>query len=506
MNGSHCLQLYQVDRARENVVWVQYAKQPGVDNAGMNTSSPPRCPYPAAAKAAAPALHPTGVWPPGPPSGLTGWSLLRHMSRDLLGALAEWRQAYGDVVHLRMWPEHQIVVTDPQLVRDLLVGHHLSLKRWERGISIFSQLHGHSVITAEGEAWRLKRQTLQPSFSPKSVQAFVPSIARATANALAQWRTGDADWPIESALTSLTMDVILRMMFSSEIDEDARAAEGALHDTAVAANAEMYWPASWPDWMPWKRAKRQGIGLLKRLIGRHIEKRLALAQDAWPEDLLSRLLALHRDDPGAWPLAAVHDECMTAFLAGHETTAATLTWWAWCMAANPEAQDTARREVETVLQGRLPTAQDVPLLAYLGATLQETLRLYPAAPVLLSRRSTQPLTLGGWQLPAGTMFMVPLVLMQHDARWFPEPDAFRPERFVSSAPELPRGAFMPFGTGPRVCLGQHLATTEMTVIAAMLLQRFALSVPDGTAPPKAAFNITLRPECALRLQLKRTGV
>ena len=99
---------------------------------------------------------------------------------------------------------------------------------------------------------------------------------------------------------------------------------------------------------------------------------------------------------------------MTAFLAGHETTAATLTWWAWCMAANPAAHDTAGREAQAALEGRPPAAQDLPALAYLGATLHETLRLYPAAPVLLSRRSTQPLTLGGWELPAGTMFMVPL--------------------------------------------------------------------------------------------------
>ena len=468
----------------------------------MNTTSPPQCPYQASANAAAPALHPLGVWPPGPPSGLTGWGLLRRMSRDLLGSLGEWRQAYGDVFHLRMWPEHQIVVTEPQLARDLLLVNHLSLKRWARGVSVFSQLHGHSVFMAEGEAWRVKRHALQPSFSPKAVQAFVPAIADASARAFARWPADEADWPIESALTSLTMNVILRMMFSSEIDEDARAAEGALHDAAIAANAELYWPASWPDWMPWKGAKRRGIAVLKRLVGGHIEKRLTLAPDAWPEDLLSRLLTLHRDDPAVWPLAAVHDECMTTFLAGHETTAATLTWWTWCLAANPQAQDAARREVQTVLQGRLPTAQDLHSLAYLDATLQETRRLYPAAPLLFTRRSTQAITLGRWQLPAGTMFVVPLQLMQHDARWFPDPSAFRPERFGSAAPDVPRGAFMPFGTGPRVCLGQHLATTEMTVIAAMLLQRFELSVPDGMAPPRSAFNITLRPECALRLRLK----
>jgi cytochrome P450 len=470
---------------------------------GMKPTTPTNCPYHADTSGTSPALnlHPPGTWPPGPPPGITGWGLLRRMSRDLLGTLAEWRQHYGDMVHLRIWPEHQIVLTDPQLVRELLVSHHDALLRWERGIQVFSQVHGNSVLIAEDDQWCSKRHALQPSFSPKAVQSFIPAIAAAAAKALSQWQAGDKDWPIESAFTSLGMDIIVRMMFTSEIDDDARAAERAVHDSAVAGNAEMYWPASWPDWMPWKRTKRQAISVLNRLIDHHIQARLALAPAVWPQDLLSRLLALHLEDATAWSLKAVHDECMTAFLAGHETTAATLTWWAWCMAANPLAQAAARQEVEALLQGRTPTAQDLPGLAYLTQTLQETLRLYPAAPVLLTRRSLRPLTLNGWQLPARTMFTVPVQLMHHDPRWFPDQHAYRPERFAAGAPDIPRGAFMPFGTGPRVCLGQHLALAEMTVIAAMFLQRFAVSIPVGMSAPEPVFNITLRPDQPLRLKL-----
>jgi cytochrome P450 len=434
---------------------------------------------------------------------MTGWRLLRRMSRDLLGSLGAWRRAYGDVFHLRIWPEHQIVVAEPALVRELLVTHHDALIRWERGTEVFAQLHGNSVLIAEGESWRSKRHALQPAFSPKTVRSFVPAIAESTARALSRWQTNGKDWPIESALTSLGMDIIMRMMFSSALDEDARLAEQAVHDTAVAANAEMYWPASWPDWMPWKRAKRKGIVVLNRMIARHIQARLSMPPDAWPEDLLSRLLALHREDPAVWDRKAVRDECMTAFLAGHETAAATMTWWTWCMAANPDVQSSARDEVRAVLQGRTPTAEDLPSLVYLTQTLQETLRLYPAAPVLLTRRSLRPITLGGWQLPARTMFTVPVHLLHHDPRWFPEPRAFRPARFAADAPALPRGAFLPFGAGPRVCLGQHLAMTEMTVIAAMLLQRFTVSVPEEMAAPDAVFNITLRPDRTLRLKLSR---
>lgn len=467
----------------------------------MKTITPPSCPFHAGAARSAPASHPPGTWPPGPPSGLTGWRFLRAMSRDLLGALSAWRDEYGGMVHLRIWPEHQIVVTDPERVRELLVDHHDALVRWERAIEVFAQVHGHSTLTSEGAAWRTKRHALQPAFTPRAVQAFLPAMAHAADAAFAQWPRSDAAWAIESAFTSLGMDVIVRMMFSSGIAADARDAERAVHDVAVAGNAEMYWPRSWPDWMPWKARKRRALATLDRLIDGHVQARMALPQAEWPQDLLTRLLALHVGDPVTWPLKAVRDECMSTFLAGHETTAAALTWWSWCMAANPSVQAAARAEVDAVLQGRLPAAADLPALDYLGRTLQETLRLYPAAPILITRRSVRPITLGGWQLPARTLFGIPLHLMHHDARWFPEPDAFRPERFAPGAPAIPRGAFMPFGTGPRVCLGQHLALAEMTLLAAMFLQRYMVEAPAGMAPPKPVFNITLRPETPLTLRI-----
>lgn len=465
----------------------------------MNSPSSSRCPvHGGVSSPAAATKHPPGVWPPGP-SSLLGWGLLYRMSRDLLGTLAAWKAQYGDVVHMRLWPEHDVIVADPELVRELLVANHDAAIRWERGIRVFSQVHGHSVLVAEGEAWRDKRHALQPSFSPRAVQSFSPTIAAAIEQALDQWPARDANWPIESALTSLTMEVILRMTFSSGIGSDVRMAENAIRVTSAAANAEFYWPASSPDWVPWKRAKRRAIADLKGLIERHLQARLSMPRDGWPDDLLTRLVSLHEADPSAWPLQAVRDECMTTFLAGHETTAATLGWWAWCMASNPKAQAAARDEVRLVLEGRAPTAQNLPSLGYLTQTIKETLRLYPVAPILISRRSTQPISLGAWQFPSRTLFMLPVYLLHHDPRWFPEPEAFRPERFAPDAPELPRGAYMPFGTGPRVCLGQHLAMAEMAAIAAMLLQRFELSIPDGMTAPRSVLNVTLRPEKPMHL-------
>ncbi|CAC9684851.1 cytochrome P450 [Delftia tsuruhatensis] len=428
------------------------------------------------------------------------------MARDLLGTLAQWRDAHGDAIHLRIWPEHQVVLTHPDLVRELLVGQHDALTRWEHGISVFAQLHGHSVLVSEGHPWRAKRQALLPAFSPRTVQSQIPALTATAEASLQGWPGQSHDFPMEQALTTLTMDVIMRLVFSGAMGEDARAAGQAIREVSHATNREFYWPLRWPDFMPWKRGKRQALAWLRGFIDQQLRARLAQKPANWPEDLLSRLLRLHQDDTRTWTLQAVRDECMTAFLAGHETVASSLTWWSWCMASHPEAQETVAEEVRERLQGRPPTAQDLPALRQLDFSLREAMRLYPAAPVLISRRCTRPVQLGPWRLPAGTMFMIAPGLMQRDARWFPEPHAFRPARFDEAhpdgAPTAPRGSWMPFGTGPRICLGQHLAQAEMAVVAAMLLQRWHLHATQGASAPRPVLQVTLRPQEPLRLRLE----
>jgi cytochrome P450 len=469
----------------------------------MKTSSS-SCPFHVNEPPVAP-LQPLGAWPPGPASGVTGWGLLRSMSKDILGSVTAWQKVHGEVVHLRIWPEHQIIVTDPALARELLVSHHHAIIRWERGMRVFSDLHGHSVFIAEGQAWRNKRHGLQKSFSPKTVNAMLPAINASTERAFDRWPNVSKEFKIEAALTALTMDVIMNVIFSSDIGDDARSAELAVRTVIDEANAEMFWPVSAPNFMPWKHPKRAALATLNRLIDKNIKSRLNEHQTTWPDDLLSAVLRLHQDDKFAWPMDAVRDECMTAFLAGHEAVAATLTWWAWCMASNPTIQAIARLEVNNILGDRAPTESEIASLSYLKQTLEETLRLYPSAPMLNSRRSTLPITLGGWQLPAGTMFMLPIQLMHHDPRWFPDPLSFKPERFAADAKEIPRGVYIPFGVGPRVCLGLHVAMTEMIAVAAMILQRFTLSVPLGESPPQPVLKVSLRPKDALELEINSVG-
>jgi cytochrome P450 len=206
----------------------------------------------------------------------------------------------------------------------------------------------------------------------------------------------------------------------------------------------------------------------------------------------------------------VFDQCVLSFQAGHETTATALLWWSWLMASHPQAQARAATEIDTALKGHPPDAGAMQVLPWLSATLKEAMRLFPPVAALMTRRLTRDIELGGVRLPTGTLVRVTPWFLHRDPRWWPrEPEAFRPERFLDAtdagdAEAIPRGAYIPFGLGPRVCLGQHFAQLEMTLIAAMLLQRFRL-LPLADMPPTPRLAVTLRPVGGLRLKLEARG-
>jgi len=443
---------------------------------------------------------------PGPPTRWWGLPALAAMRRDYLGTIAI-QQRFGDLVRQQIVNERAVDVFDPELLRQVMVDHADALIRWERGPEVFSDGLGQSVLVTEGAVWQRQRRMLMQAFTPKRVTGYVTQMVEAATLGLTPLRPGEV--AMNSLFSHLAMDVISRTLFSAPISVDTQAAADAVQVLSETALREMFWPMTLPDWLPLpgKAAKRNARRLIQGLIQGHIDERQR-HPDASMTDLLNMLLVL-RDEASGTALSAqeVFDQCVLSFQAGHETTATALLWWSWLMATHPQVQARAAAEIDAALAGQPPGADAMQALPWLTASLKEAMRLFPPVAAVMTRRLTCEIELGGVRLPARTLVRVTPWLLHRDPRWWPrEPEAFRPERFMAptevwTPDPIPRGAYIPFGLGPRVCLGQHFAQLEMTLIAALLLQRFRLTPINDTAPtPRLA--VTLRPEGGLRLKLE----
>lgn len=428
---------------------------------------------------------------PGPPTPWWGLPLLNRMARDYLGEAARLHREHGRLVRSRVLRERLLDVFDPAVVRELLVEHHEALIRWERGPEVFAEVMGQSVLVTEGATWQRQRRVLMPAFTPRRVQAYAELMLDA-ANAGLSGCGGLQDMGL--LFSHITMDVILRTLFGTPAGRDTAQAAADVQTLSETGFREMFWPMTLPDWLPLpgKAAKRGALRRLRALIHQGL-------RHAGDDTLAAQLRAARSEHGEALSEQEVFDQCMVSFQAGHETSATALLWWSGLMAQHPTEQEALRAEVATVLGGRPPMGTEA--LPRLDASLKEAMRLYPPVAALMTRRLTRAVRAGGVELPAGLLLRFTLHTLHRDAALFPEPDTFRPARFEPGASPPPRGAYLPFGVGPRVCLGQHFAMQEMQLIATLLLQRWRIALPANTPEPVPRLRVTLRPECALHLRL-----
>lgn len=445
----------------------------------------------------------------GPRGRWWGLSLLREMREDYLGFVSALKRQHGDLTRMRIVHEDAWDLFTPDLVREALVTHSEHLIRWERGIRIFAQIFGRSVLVTEGAAWQRQRRMLMPAFTPRRVAGYAGLMVEAARRLLDEVvPAGQSEATVEMGpmWSEGTMDVILRTLFGSAAQGDCQDAAWATQVLSDRAFQEMFWPLTLPDWLPLpgKAGKRRAQNVLRSLVGRQIEQRRQEGPGGPPrEDLLHMLLCLRDEQTGqALSSQEVFDQCMVSFQAGHETTATGLLWWSHLMATHPQAQERARSEVDGMLKGAAPTAADLATLPWLMATLKEALRLYPPVAALMTRRTTAPITLGGRPVPKGAMLRITPWVIHRDPRWFPQPERFKPERFLDDEVPIPKGAWMPFGVGPRVCIGQQFALLEMMLLAALMLQRYVLE-PVAGPEVEPELHVTLRPKMPIRLRLSR---
>lgn len=391
-------------------------------------------------------------------------------------------------------------VTGPELIRQVLLEAQEKFGKTAQ-IRLLGPLLGRGILTSEGADWKWQRQASAPMFRRQELAQFVPAFVRATRRHLARW-TDNAVRPIERDMTEVTFDVISATLLPS-----AEAAMPAAIEASTAsfqragAWAQLYAWAGAPRWLPQpgRRGAAEAVAALRGAVHRLLAERRAAGGDR--DDLLGRLMRAKDPETGQQMNdEQLVDNLLTFYLAGHETTAKALTWTLYLLAAVPawarrleaEVDEVAGRdEVSAVHAERMPLVQQV---------LKESMRLYPPVP-LMTRQALEDVALDGREIRAGTSIVMPIYTIHRHARRWDAPDEFLPERFAEEREAaMPRYQYMPFGAGPRICIGMPFAMLEATAILATLLQRVRFARVGRDPAPVA--RVTLIPQGGMPLAVR----
>jgi cytochrome P450 len=432
---------------------------------------------------------------PGPgPLALPG--LLRKLWTDRLSLLADATSEYGDVVRLSMGPKTIYFFNHPGHAKHVLADNAANYRKGMGLIEARRRLLGDGLLTSEGDLWRQQRRTIAPAFRRERIAGFASVVideATALLDRLAAHLGGE---PVDvvAEMTRLTIGVLGQTLFDMDLSP-LRALGGAFEVAQDQAMFEMVTLGALPLWLPaarnrrFRAARRQ----LDDAVAALLAQREADGADSGG-DVISLLTRAYRDEPDTRiRQRRLRDELVTLLLAGHETTASTLSWTWALLARHPQAAAAVHEEAASVLGDRVPCYEDVARLPYTTMVIQEAMRLYP--PVWgLPRKAVASDEIGGYRVPAGADVMIcPYTLHRHRDFWA-DPGQFRPERFeASAAGHGHRYAYIPFGAGPRVCVGSHLGMLEATLVAAMVARRFRLELADGATPvPEPMLSLRVR--------------
>ena len=435
-------------------------------------------------------------FPPGPSGGRLG-ALTYRFTRDPLAFLTRVVRTHGDLASFRMGGERLYVVNDPQWIKDILVTHHRNFTK-SRGLERTKKLLGNGLLTSEHAFHLRQRRLMQPAFHRERIAAYGRTMVDYADALRRTWRDG-ATYDVSTEMMRLTLSIAGKTLF--DVDVESQAAEIGLALTDVM---ESFWMTMLPfaEAMeklpvgPMARARRARERLDAIVYGLIAERR---ARRTDRGDLLSMLLlAQDEDDGSVMTDTQVRDEAMTILLAGHETTANALMWTWYLLSQSPADEAQLHAEVDRALAGRLPTVADLAALPFVERVVTEAMRLYPPA-WIIGRRALEPYAIGGYTAPARSIFLMSQWVMQRDARFFPGPDRFRPDRWTPAfRAALPKFAYFPFGGGPRQCIGESFAWMELVLVVATIAQRWRLQlVPGHPVAPQPL--VTLRAKHGMKM-------
>ena len=439
------------------------------------------------------------AFPAGPKSVIPGGTLL-SFRRDPIAFLMRTAREFGDIAHFTTGSQHYFFINHPDYIKDVLVTHDVYFKKG-RGLERAKGMLGNGLLTSEGEFHRRQRRLAQPAFHRDRIARYAGIMVEyADRMQGKRWHDGQT-LDIAEEMMHLTLAITGKTLFDTDTEAEAERVRQALSESIKRFYRFMLPFAEFLDRLPLpgNRRYRAARDLLDSIIYRIIDERRRSGEDRG--DLLSMLLAAQEEEGGGQMTnLQLRDEAMTILLAGHETTANALTWTWYLLSKHPDIETRLHRELDNVLAGKLPAAEDFPRLRYTEMVITEAMRLYPPA-WIVARRALKDYKLTQHIVPAGSIVMMSQYVMHHDARYFPDPFRFDPDRWLPEARALrPPFSYFPFGGGPRRCIGEGFAMMEAIMVLATLAQTWSPRCLAGQ-PVSLQPLITLRPKHGMRMVL-----
>lgn len=438
--------------------------------------------------------------PPGPGVNLLTSVLQQKRWVDPIAHFSRLAEKYGDIAHYRLGRRHIVFVNHPEYLRQVFVVQHANFVK-ERTQQRAKLLLGEGMITADGARHRQQRQAAAPAFHRQRMAAHAEKIVRRASGLREEWSTGELH-DIHREMMMLGLGIIGETVFRTELGEEVHGLNDAMADIMEVYNAIVLLPGirlllqiPFTPLRKFVHARAKLHRAMEWLIAEHRRR----DADASGTDLLTMLLEAQKEQ--GWSDEYVRDQVMTVTLAGYETTAIALTWTWYLLSQNAEAERKMFEEIDRVLEGRLPGYEDLARLRYTEMVLAEALRLYPPA-WAMGRMALHEFELGEYRLPAGTTVLASQYVLHRDARFFPDPLRFDPERHTPEAKAARvRGAYCPFGMGPRQCIGEAFAWMGGVLVLATLAQRWRLR-HDERHTVVAEPLFTLRPRGGMPMRVE----
>lgn len=437
--------------------------------------------------------------PPGPP----GLPLIGHLNDfriDPLGFLDELAREYGDIVFIEIAGKPVYIVNKPEYIQELLIHESHKLNK-ALALEVLKPVFGQGLLTSEGEFHKQQRKLSAPAFARGKIMGYAEAMID-LAEDFNRELHGKTTVDIHEAMMRLTLKIVAKTLFGSNVEGDSDKVAHAIEDIMAITDRILSPLGAVLNALPTPKTLRfhAAIKDLDEIIYRIIAQKKAAGVEG--NDLLSTLMAVRDENGNPMSDKQLRDECLTIFLAGHETTANALSWTWYLLSQYPEVCAKLEAEWKQFEAEEKLTAEHYPQLVYTRQVISESFRIYPPA-WMISRAALEDIALGGYTIPKSSMIVMSQWAVHHNAKYWPEPYRFDPERFK---PELLESrhkfSFFPFGGGVRQCIGDQFAWMEAVLLLATIGRKYRFTYEEKN-PPRPQPLITLRPRGGLKMKITK---